>query len=197
MSSFLIHCALPFGVCSEGPCVCDDGGITGYTGYTGPNGFSSNTGATGPTGPSGSSISTAYGEFYGGVGQNVYLSSLNTYVGVTGMTGGITSNISYSNPPSTFTVSQTGNYMINCQIDGSADRSSVDISASLYVNGSAVTKIGCSTHYQQTNDDQAMMMVGIVALTAGDTVTVYMAQTTGVTTTTFQTHDFHFTMFKI
>ncbi len=133
--------------------------------YPGPSG------PTGPQGPSGG-VSQSYGMMYT-LDQNVVMPDGN-YVAFSGMTAANLNNITFSDPPSALTVSNTGIYLINMSIDGAVTGNNVDMAQSIFVNGILSPTHSITRHYQQSGDDGSSVLSSLISLTSGDSLTLQL-----------------------
>jgi hypothetical protein len=179
----------------------------GLTGPTGSSGFSTNTGATGPTGPQGiqgnigpTGPVSSYGEMYGLTGSINLGNTANSYSSVTGLTG-INSelyNITFSNPPSTLTVSNTGKYLLNVDLDGSVTTNSTIFLASIWRDSTLIDKTVESITYQQSGDDRQLSISSILSLNAGDQITLKLGFSShGGGQVTYNAHSIHVVLVQI
>lgn len=166
-------------------------------GPTGPVGPTGNQGIQGYTGPAGSSNLTSYGEVYSVNNLAVDLDSKsNTYVKITGLTDGLSHNMTLPGD-SSLTIINTGTYYTSININGITNHNNIRICTMLYKNGLQVIQTKTNADYQQVGDERTLTCSTIISLNAGDNLDVRIAYVSNDNTVTFTTHSIHLTMLQI
>ena len=147
-------------------------GPTGSTGATGPAGAASNTGATGPAG--GGGVTPAFGVAYGASSTVIGADSAVTFdLGATPYP-----NTGFTSVPSpggsAFGVATSGDYEFDFYVNGTHPaEATVPLVFELYVNGSTVSRNYQFTGALNPTLQQTVVGHGIIALTAGQSVTLH------------------------
>lgn len=165
-------------------------GTTGPTGNTGPTGASGVTGSTGPTGPTGSTGSTGAGGATGPAGGGGVTPAFGVAYGasstVIGADSAVTFDLGATPYPNTgftsvpspggsaFVVATSGDYEFDFYVNGTHPaETTVPLVFELYVNGSTVSRNYQFTGALNPTLQQTVVGHGIIALTAGQSVTLH------------------------
>lgn len=147
-------------------------GNTGPTGTTGPTGNTGPTGATGPAG--GGGVTPAFGVAYGASSTVIGADSAVTFdLGATPYP-----NTGFTSVPSpggsAFVVATSGDYEFDFYVNGTHPaEATVPLVFELYVNGSTVSRNYQFTGALNPTLQQTVVGHGVIALTAGQSVTLH------------------------
>ena len=140
----------------------------------------------------GSSASPKYAELYANPGTNINLSNLSPTL-VTGLLAGPTSGITVNG--SSMTITAAGTYQINLSFDGEMTINGVEVQAQIYIDDVPQTKLVCSTHFQNSNDDNGASLSSLVNLIVGNVITVKMI--VDKDSPTFTLHNYNLNLVRI